>query len=448
MKKTILTALALLLAAGGLFAQTKAETSLYTKTLKKPSVKAYEKFLAKFPDSTYSPEILTLRDSTLFAAVDPDDAEAVEAFAAAHPDSPIAGRVAAVVERHNTSPLSQEEATRIFSSLVPDGAGATGWRRTGRDFIIGISLRECAPVLTRCVKGADGQWSVEQTRALERYVIDPSLGGLSLAESPEVVPMNGRRLIAFSYLNGTAAGANGTAISGIAAGANGTAATGANGAGSGKAAGANGAAASKAVEQVLCLYDWEADNLTVAMFYGRALSTASDGLPQIEGQCPESAMAGGLMLPEMMYLLNRIGSDSHFVPIARADALTDDSIEWWLTKNPTAQTKASKINFGALDAGSSLVEGFKNCRSRDKDSSKKFTAALFNIRDYTVIVAYSKTYGDYLLVWCEPVCVNKNRDQLLNTIYFEDDNTLDLFYYKGKTTFKYRINLASKAIRR
>ena len=83
---------------------------------------------------------------------------------------------------------------------------------------------------------------------------------------------------------------------------------------------------------------------------------------------------------------NRINSDPRLVPIAKADALTDDSIAWWLEKNPNAETNASRLNFGALDEESSLVAGFKVARSRDKDSSKSFTAAMMDIRDYTVIV--------------------------------------------------------------
>lgn len=410
MKRLLLILCLALAGAGTISAQTKAETSLYTKTMKKPSLKAYEKFLAKYPDSTYSLEILTLRDSTLFAAVDAEDAEAVEAFAEQHPDSPIGDQVAAIIERHNTSPLSRQEAEAIFADLVPDGKYATGWRQRNHDYVVGIAVQDGTLKLIRCAQGSDGQWSLEQTRTPERYTLDAALTEWRIDDDPEIVPIGGRRLIHYKYFN--------------------------------QAQGA------KDIERVLCLYDWDNDILTNAMFYGRSLKLAADGAPQIEGQCPESAMAGGLMMPEMAYLLYRISEDPHLEQISKADALTDDSIKWWLEKNPTAQTRASKISFGALDLESSLVAGYKACRSRDKDSSKKFTAALFNIRDYTVIVAYSKTYNDYLLVWCEPVCVNKNRDQLLNTIYFEDDNTLDLFYYKGKTTFKYRINLATKAIRR
>ena len=97
MKRLLAILAALPLALGVLCAQSPSETKLYTKTLKKPSVKAYDKFLKKYPSSVYSLEILSLRDSTLFAAVDQEDAEAVEAFAAAHPDSPLSGSIAAVI---------------------------------------------------------------------------------------------------------------------------------------------------------------------------------------------------------------------------------------------------------------------------------------------------------------------------------------------------------------
>ena len=41
------------------------------------------------------------------------------------------------------------------------------------------------------------------------------------------------------------------------------------------------------------------------------------------------------------------------------------------------------------------------------------------------------------------------RDRFLNSIYFDTDGTtLNLFYYKGNSTFKYRISLASQTLRR
>ena len=406
MKRLFTIAAALLLAIYALPAQTPAETKLYNKTLKKPSVKAYDKFLNKYPDSVYSLEIRTLKDSTLFEAVDKEDAEAVEAFAAEHPDSPIIGQVEEVIARHNTSPFSKEEALAAVRALAPEATDAVGWRRGNRDYALGLAAADGALRLYRCALGADGAWTLVSAPAPERYNLDSKLTECRLDGPIELVEINGKKFLSFNYINS--------------------------------------AEKSKNIEFVASLYEPEEGSVSHAMFYGRDMS-GKDGL-KIEGQCPEALST--LVLPENAWLLNRINSDSRLVPIAKADALTDDSIAWWLEKNPEAETRASRLNFGALDEESSLVAGFKTARSRDKDSSKSFTAAMFDIRDYTVIVAYSKTYKNYILVWCEPVCVNKNRDKLLNSIYFEDDSSLALFYYKGRTTFKNRINLASRTIRR
>ena len=406
MKRLFTIVAALLLAFGALNAQTPAETKLYNKTLKKPSVKAYDKFLNKYPDSVYAVEILTLKDSTLFAAVDKEDAEAVEAFAAEHPSSPIIGQVEEIIARHNTSPLTREEALAAVRALAPEAADAVGWRRGNRDYALGLAAADGALRLYRCALGADGAWTLADTSAPERYNLDSKLTDCRLDGPVELVEINDKKYLSFNYINSVDKGKN--------------------------------------IEYVASLYEPAEESVTHAMFYGRDMS-GKDGL-KIEGQCPEALSM--VVLPENAWLLNRINSDSRLVPIAKADALTDDSIAWWLAKNPEAETRASRLNFGALDEESSLVAGFKTARSRDKDSSKSFTAAMFDIRDYTVIVAYSKTYKNYILVWCEPVCVNKNRDKLLNNIYFEDDSSLALFYYKGKTTFKNRINLASRTIRR
>ncbi len=406
MNRLFTIAAAALLAMGTLHAQAPAETKLYNKTLKKPSVKAYDKFLKKYPSSVYSIEIRTLKDSTLFAAVDQEDAAAVEAFAVAHPDSPIADQVEAVIARHNTSPLTREEALAALRALAPSAADAVGYRRANRDYALGLAAADGALALYRGSLGADGAWALADTPAPERYTLDSKLSDCRLDGPVELVEINGKNLLSFNYINS--------------------------------------ADNNKNIEYVASLYDPEDGSFTHAMFYGRDMS-GKDGL-KVEGQCPEALST--LATPENAWLLNRINTDPRLVPIAKADALTDDSIAWWLEKNPNAETNASRLNFGALDEESSLVAGFKVARSRDKDSSKSFTAAMMDIRDYTVIVAYSKTYKNYILVWCEPVCKDKNRDKLLNNIYFEDDANLALFYYKGRTTFKNRINLASRTIRR
>ena len=54
-------------------AQSKAETKLYNTALAKQDLKSANKFLAKFPNSTYAPKITRLRDSIVFSNIDPND---------------------------------------------------------------------------------------------------------------------------------------------------------------------------------------------------------------------------------------------------------------------------------------------------------------------------------------------------------------------------------------
>ena len=380
---------------GGLSAQTPAETKLYNKTMKKPSVKAYDKFLKKYPDAFYSREILLLRDKELFAKVNKDDAQAVKAFAQAHPESPLSEEIAALIRSHNTSPLSREEARKIAADYVD----AVGWRRDNVDHVMAIRLDEGKISLQRLsLAGAPDAAAVPvQIHTLSDLVPSRLEGNL------ETVSLGDRDYLAFSYLN-------------------------------------EGDSPDK--EWVDALYDAESDVLYNVMFYGKEQQTKEG--PVIEGQCLE-ALSGGIQTAPVAWLMGRQVENPVLKQIARADLLTDESIAWWLGRNPDAQTTARTVRFGALDPESSIVEMYKKAR---KENGKNFNAALFDLRGYTMICAYSKSTKDYILVWCEPVCKNRNRDPFINTIYFENDNTLDMFYYKGRTTFKVRVNLANKNLRR
>ena len=80
MKKTLTAALLLLLAAAPLSAQKRAETKLYQKTLSKPSVEAFDKFLKRYPTSVYAEEILARKDTLL--NISPYDERQAAAIAA------------------------------------------------------------------------------------------------------------------------------------------------------------------------------------------------------------------------------------------------------------------------------------------------------------------------------------------------------------------------------
>ena len=148
---------------------------------------------------------------------------------------------------------------------------------------------------------------------------------------------------------------------------------------------------------------------------------------------------------EMRWAIATQAADPRLVELSEADLMTDQAIEWWLDKNPTALTRATRISFGQIPAESSLVAAYKKA---SKESTAPYSAALFNIRGYTVIVSYNRSSASYSLIWAEPQCRNKNTDRLLNNIYFESGSTLALFYYKGRTTFKYRLTLANGSLKR
>lgn len=154
-------------------------------------------------------------------------------------------------------------------------------------------------------------------------------------------------------------------------------------------------------------------------------------------------MEGNLPSAEVAWLVGELRENVALVPISRADILTDDSIRWWLQKNPKAQS-ASKLVFGRLDAESSIAQA---CKGASKEKGKNVSVACLDIRGYTVLCAVSSK-GEYTLVWCEPICQNRKTDPYIRSLFFENDGTtLDVVYYKGKTTFKNKISLTSQTIR-
>ena len=107
MKKILTAAFLLTLAAAPLFAQTKAETKLYNKTLSKASVEAFDKFLKKYPSSVYAADILARKDTLL-----------------------------------NISPYSEAQAAAIAAELLPGGVKmlAIADRREAVDRIYAVCL--------------------------------------------------------------------------------------------------------------------------------------------------------------------------------------------------------------------------------------------------------------------------------------------------------------------
>lgn len=193
------------------------------------------------------------------------------------------------------------------------------------------------------------------------------------------------------------------------------------------------------VQKLLSVYKPELDSFQQLSFIGKRLS---DG--KIEGSSNENFVIG-LERPEMRWAVAKLHADPELVFISEADLMTDQALEWWLSKNPEALNGPSRIVFGKIDEGSSLVESYQKAKKENLDG---YRAATFNIRGYTVVVSCRKSDGSYSLVWAEPVCRNKKTDRYLNTIYQASGNTLSMFYYKGNTTFKYNLSLANGSLQK
>lgn len=195
----------------------------------------------------------------------------------------------------------------------------------------------------------------------------------------------------------------------------------------------------KQIQKSVNIFRPDQDNFQQLYFTGKRLA---DG--KIEGSSNET-LAQGLEKPEMRWAVAKLHSDTELVFISEADIMTDQAIEWWISKNPNALTGTSRVTFGKIDPASSLVASYQKAKKENLDS---YRAAYFNIRGYTVVVSCKKSDGSYSLVWVEPICKNKNTDRYLNTIYQASGNTLSMFYYKGKTTFKNNLSLANGSLQK
>ena len=397
-------------------AQTRSETKQYGKAMSKPSLKAYNNFLKKYPESVYAPEIIHGRDSILFAALDKNDQKAVETFLAEVQDRRIASAAEELLRQMTTTSVTQEEACAILIAnagfpLADRPATAVACRSYGHDYVFGAVLPEKGgrKIDFLVLKQEDG-WKVEQSFSRTADIMTDGLSPLFFTEPSSFAVFGEKRYLQISYVSG--------------------------------------AKGSRWLEYSVALVDFQTENMSDALFYGRSLSKG-DVMPdaasyRIEGQNPGELAAGsGMTTAEDRYLAGLIKANDRLVPIAQADALTDEAIQWWLGRNRKAES-ASSAAFGTLSEECGIVQVFKK---QEKESSRNYSAALFDLRGYTVVCAWSKSQKHYMLVWCEPVARNKNTDKLLNSIYFENDNTLCLYYYQGRKTFKKRVNLATKSIR-
>lgn len=190
------------------------------------------------------------------------------------------------------------------------------------------------------------------------------------------------------------------------------------------------------------LYDIQDELYHNLSFSGKPLKAEEGKLFKIEG-LPSTAFAEPSV--EVEYLDSLLQADTRLLEISPEDMKTDSYIAWWIENNPKALTNARSIEFGGVSEDCSIFTAFKKAKKSEKGNLQ---AAVCDVRGYTVVVVRNTKAKSNLLVWAEAECKNKKKDRYLSTVYFENANSLVLYFYKGKTTFKYRINLANRTISR
>jgi hypothetical protein len=378
MKKVLTAAMVLLLAAAPLSAQKKAETKLYERTLSKPSVEAFDKFLKKYPSSVYAPDILARKDTLL-----------------------------------NISPYDMTQAAAIAGPLLGGDAvfRAIADRREAVDRIYAVCLSGEGLALdqVRIVTFRDGRNGWEQEGVYDAPASDAEgMSSREFVDDTSVATIRGTRFLFFNYLMS----GNDPALQ----------------------------------TYVAAAYAPQTDDFGCVSFRGKDVRGSGHVPPyHLLGRSDE-ALLSGMDRPWMRLLVKNIHDNPWLEEIPENFYLTDAAIDWWLEQNPDALTSATHMKFNILQEESSLVEEYKNAKG--KKNSSKYTAAMFDHRGYTVIVVYQKDDKNYVLAWAEPECKDHYRDRLLNSIAFDDANTLAMSYYHGNRTFKYRLNLTSKNLRR
>jgi hypothetical protein len=340
--------------------------------------------------------------------------EAFDKFLKKYPSSVYASDILARKDTLlNISPYDMAQAAAIAGKLLPEDADfrAIADRREAVDRIYAVCLDGEGLSLdqVRIVTFMNGRNGWEQESVYDAPAADPGETDCRcFVDSTSVLNIRGTRYLRFSYMLAS--------IDGLAQ------------------------------TYVAAAYAPQTDDFGCVAFEGNNERADGDDAPyRLSGRINEMTLSG-MERPFMRLLIKDVKDNPLLEEIPENFYLTDAAINWWLTENPEALTSATHLKFNILPEGSSLVEEYKNAKG--KKNSSKYGAAMFDHRGYTVIVVYQKDDKNYVLAWAETECANHYRDRLLNSISFDDANTITMSYYHGNRTFKYRLNLTSKNLRR
>ena len=392
-------------AAETLVAQSKAETKLYNTVLAKGDLKSANKFLAKFPNSAYAPKVQRLKDSIVFNSLDANDVLAYISFVEQNPKSHFKGAANEKIEQLNTSSITDAQALEIAqqAGLAKESIlSATGVKNRNKENVVAILAPQNGYYTLAVIAQNNGNW--EKVAQVEEpvYTNDADLEQFSVLPQSKAVTINGAQHLYFAYTNSSNKTDKKSNIP------------------------------NNNCELAVNLYSLDDNSIYNALFSGKMENGT------LYGSTMESAQSGLMANPQQAYLLRALAKMENLKPYDKELFRTQETIQWWYENNPQ---NSGNMQFGIIPDNSELAENFK--AYKEKEEVGQYTVAMFDICHNTVVVVYNKEDKKYSLALCQKIPVEKN-DVELGSFYGEKGNTLVLYYYKGKSSIKKRLNLGSK----
>ncbi len=400
-------------------AQTKSETKLYNTTKTKGDLKSINKFLSKYPNSIYAKEITQLKDSITFFGLNKNDVLEYINFCKEHPDSYYYQAANNKISELNTSKISDSQAQEITADFYGENAPKKSIIKSVKNFnkenIVVIwedgKTTYNIEVITQTPEG----WQKSNNLTEHKYISDNNLNLFEFVENCKVVTINGEQYIQYSYTNRSQQVDKRSNLT------------------------------NNNAEYVINLYSINDNSVYSAMYSGltniNSVSKPYDSEDFIiYGKCNDSAAGGIYATEQMKYLLRELSKNNKLQPFDKEQFIVQETIQWWYDNNPV---NAKQLKFGAINKDNPIAKAFDASTQKEKVGNKLVN--FFDIYNTTVIVAYDRADKSYTLVWCEPVAVKKSDAQLSN-LYQDKQNTIALFYYKGNTAYKKRINLNNRTI--
>ena len=413
--KTIFKTLAICSAIWGIasadaLAQSKAETKLYNTVMTKRDLKNANKFLNKFPSSQYAPAIQKVKDSIGFYGLDKNDVTAYITFLNNNPKSFYASAANARIVELNTSTISAEQALEaaVAAGLQKEAiAAAAGVKNRNNEYVAVLAAPAASSKNFKLIllSNSNGAWSISDEISENIYTNDYELNEFALKETLKPVTIKGLQYLYFGYANSSSHVDKRSNI------------------------------ANNDCELVLNLYSMDDKTVYNILYSGKT----QDGI--LYGSSMDAEQAGAGDTEQQAYLISQLNQIDYLKPYEAERFMAQDLIQWWYKNNPA---NSKDVAFGIIPDNSPLIEMFNN--SKDREKVGNYTVALLeNVFGNTIIVVRNNGSKQYSLAMCQPT-PKSDKDLELNTFYGEKGNILALYYFKGKTSVKKRLNLMSKKL--